>query len=73
MISRIDDISQETDFRNPTVALHTLGCRLNQYETEAIRECFVARGFQVVPFTEKADVYVVNTCTVTNKADSRAR
>lgn len=73
MISRIDDISQEIDFRSPTVALHTLGCRLNQYETEAIRERFVARGFLVVPFTEKADVYVVNTCTVTNKADSRAR
>ncbi len=57
----------------PTVALHTLGCRLNQYETEAIREQFVARGFRVVPFTEPADVYVVNTCTVTNQADARAR
>ena len=66
-------MSQEIDFHSPTVALHTLGCRLNQYETEAIRERFVARGFQVVPFTEKADVYVVNTCTVTNKADNRAR
>ena len=57
----------------PTVALHTLGCRLNQYETEAIREQFVSRGFRVVPFTEPADVYVVNTCTVTNQADARAR
>ena len=57
----------------PTVALHTLGCRLNQYETEAIREQFVSRGFRVVPFTEPADIYVVNTCTVTNQADARAR
>ncbi len=57
----------------PTVALHTLGCRLNQYETEAIREQFVSRGFRVVPFDGPADVYVVNTCTVTNQADARAR
>ena len=57
----------------PTVALHTLGCRLNQYETEAIREQFVFRGFRVVPFSGPADVYVVNTCTVTNQADARAR
>ncbi len=57
----------------PTVALHTLGCRLNQYETEAIREQFVSRGFMVVPFTDPADVYVVNTCTVTNQADASAR
>lgn len=55
------------------MALHTLGCRLNQYETEAIREQFVSRGFRVVPFTAPADVYVVNTCTVTNQADARAR
>ncbi len=58
---------------SPTVALHTLGCRLNQYETEAIREQFVSRGFRVVPFNGPADVYVVNTCTVTNQADARAR
>ncbi len=57
----------------PAVALHTLGCRLNQYETEAIRAQFVSRGFRVVPFTAPADVYVVNTCTVTNQADARAR
>ncbi|MDE2848169.1 MAG: tRNA (N(6)-L-threonylcarbamoyladenosine(37)-C(2))-methylthiotransferase MtaB [Gemmatimonadota bacterium] len=57
----------------PTVALHTLGCRLNQFETEAIREQFVLRGFHVVPFSAPADVYVVNTCTVTNQADASAR
>ncbi|MCY3712898.1 MAG: tRNA (N(6)-L-threonylcarbamoyladenosine(37)-C(2))-methylthiotransferase MtaB [Gemmatimonadetes bacterium] len=53
--------------------MHTLGCRLNQYETEAIREQFVSRGFRVVPFSGPADVYVVNTCTVTNQADASAR
>ena len=58
---------------SPTVALHTLGCRLNQFETEAIREQFVSRGFHVVPFDGPADIYVVNTCTVTNQADARAR
>ena len=58
---------------NPTVALYTLGCRLNQYETDAIREQFVTRGFDVVPYSEIADVYVVNTCTVTANADYRGR
>lgn len=59
--------------RSPTVALYTLGCRLNQYETEAIREQFQARGYRVVPFGERADVYVVNTCTVTGQADYQSR
>lgn len=57
----------------PTVALYTLGCRLNQYETDAIREQFVMRGFDVVPYSDSADVYVVNTCTVTANADYRGR
>ena len=56
-----------------TVALYTLGCRLNQYETDAIREQFVTRGFKVVPYSHEADVYVVNTCTVTAHADYRGR
>ncbi|SVA93983.1 uncharacterized protein METZ01_LOCUS146837, partial [marine metagenome] len=56
-----------------TVALYTLGCRLNQYETDAIREQFVTRGFKVVPYSQEADVYVVNTCTVTAHADYRGR
>jgi threonylcarbamoyladenosine tRNA methylthiotransferase MtaB len=73
VISSEDDKNQAIDNLQPTVALHTLGCRLNQYETEAIRERFVERGFQVVPFSEVADVYVINTCTVTNQADNKAR
>ena len=47
------------------VAFHTLGCKVNQYDSEAMLECFARAGYEVVPFQEKADVYGVNTCTVT--------
>ncbi len=57
----------------PRVALHTLGCKVNQYETEKIAEDFRARGFEEAPFSGVADVYVINTCTVTNTADSKSR
>ncbi len=56
-----------------TVAFHTLGCKVSQYETEAIREAFLARGFSEVAFTERADVYVINTCTVTAESDRKSR
>jgi threonylcarbamoyladenosine tRNA methylthiotransferase MtaB len=55
------------------VAFHTLGCKVNQYETEAIKEAFVSRGANIVEEDEAADVYVVNTCTVTNMADRKSR
>jgi len=55
------------------VAFKTLGCRLNQYETDALASEFNRNGYQVVPFNEKADVYVVNTCTVTNQSDHKSR
>ena len=55
------------------IAFKTLGCKLNQYETFAIREEAEVHGFEVVPFTETADVYVVNTCTVTGRADYHSR
>lgn len=54
-------------------AFHTLGCKVNIYETTAIREQFEALGFETVPFTEKADVYVINTCSVTNMAEHKSR
>ncbi|UCE19955.1 MAG: tRNA (N(6)-L-threonylcarbamoyladenosine(37)-C(2))-methylthiotransferase MtaB [Gemmatimonadota bacterium] len=57
----------------PTAAFHTLGCKLNQYETEALREQFETQGYTVVPFSSVADVYVVNTCTVTAKSDRSSR
>ncbi|RLA63927.1 MAG: tRNA (N(6)-L-threonylcarbamoyladenosine(37)-C(2))-methylthiotransferase MtaB [Epsilonproteobacteria bacterium] len=56
-----------------TVALHTLGCRLNMSETGTIAQGFSERGYKVVPFGEKADVVLVNTCTVTDSADSTCR
>ena len=46
-------------------AFYTLGCKVNQYDTQAMRELFEASGYQTVDFEETADVYVVNTCTVT--------
>ena len=55
------------------VAFHTLGCKVNQYETEAMKEEFIMAGFDVVSEDEKADVYVINTCTVTNIADRKSR
>jgi threonylcarbamoyladenosine tRNA methylthiotransferase MtaB len=57
----------------PTVGMTTVGCKLNQYETEGIAEAFEASGFRVVPFTDCADAYVVNTCTVTGRSDYRSR
>ena len=56
-----------------TVALYTLGCKVAQYETEAIAEGFEALGFRVVPFESIADVYVINTCTVTAESDRKSR
>ncbi|RMH70203.1 MAG: tRNA (N(6)-L-threonylcarbamoyladenosine(37)-C(2))-methylthiotransferase MtaB [Gemmatimonadetes bacterium] len=56
-----------------TVAFHTLGCKLNQYETDGIRELFENEGFDTTNFNKKADVYVVNTCTVTSASDAEAR
>lgn len=54
-------------------ALHNLGCKVNAYETEAMRELLIEDGYEIVPFSEKADVYVINTCTVTAIADHKSR
>lgn len=56
-----------------TVGLYTLGCKVSQYETEAIAEAFESRGCLVRPFEEKNDVYVINTCTVTAESDRKSR
>jgi threonylcarbamoyladenosine tRNA methylthiotransferase MtaB len=55
------------------VGFHTFGCKLNQFETEALASSFTTQGFSVVPFDQEADAYVVNTCTVTCRADHKAR
>ena len=50
-------------------AFHNLGCKVNSYETEAMQELLEEAGYEIVPFGEGADVYIVNTCSVTNVAD----
>ena len=55
-----------------TVAFHTLGCKVNQYDTQAMLEKFRAAGYEVVPFEAAADVYVINTCTVTGTGDKKS-
>lgn len=54
-------------------ALHNLGCKVNAYETEAMRQMLEAAGYEIVDFSEAADVYVINTCSVTNMADRKSR
>ena len=51
-----------------TVAFITLGCKVNQYDSDVMKTSFFERGYSIVEFSEKADVYVVNTCTVTGIA-----
>ena len=55
------------------VALHNLGCKVNAYETEAMAQKLEDAGYEIVPFNEKADVYIINTCSVTNMADRKSR
>ena len=54
-------------------ALHNLGCKVNFYETEAMKEILEQTGYEIVPFEERADIYIVNTCSVTNMADRKSR
>lgn len=55
------------------VVFHTLGCKVNQYETEAMEELFESKGYQIADQNEIADIYVINTCTVTNLSDRKSR
>ena len=57
----------------PKAAFHNLGCKVNAYETEAMEQQLKGRGYEIVPFDEDADVYIVNTCSVTNIADRKSR
>ena len=54
-------------------ALHNLGCKVNSYETEAMQEMLENAGYEIVPFEAEADVYIINTCSVTNMADRKSR
>jgi threonylcarbamoyladenosine tRNA methylthiotransferase MtaB len=53
------------------VGLYTLGCKVSQYETEAVGEAFEKNGFKILPFDAVCDVYVINTCTVTAESDRK--
>ena len=64
---------QSEKLKGLRLAFHTLGCKVNQYETEVMENEAVLAGAVIVPFTDEADVYVVNTCTVTNIADRKSR
>lgn len=55
------------------VAFHNLGCKVNSYELDVVQQMLQEKGYQVVPFETKADIYIVNTCTVTNIADRKSR
>lgn len=59
--------------QNKTFATYTLGCKVNQYETNAVEEVFIEDGFTLTDFDEKADVYIINTCTVTAMSDKKSR
>ena len=56
-----------------TFAIQTLGCKVNTYESQVIASDLLANGFLEVPFTSKADIYIINTCSVTNNADLKSR
>ena len=56
-----------------TVAFITLGCKVNQYETNAMSQKLIEEGYKIVEHTQKADIYIINTCTVTNMSDRKSR
>ena len=55
-----------------SVALHSLGCKVNSYETEIMQQKLQEKGYEIVPFEGRADIYIINTCTVTNMADRKS-
>lgn len=54
-------------------AFYTLGCKVNQYETNGMIQQLLKQGYEIVEFTEKADIYIINTCTVTSMSDKKSR
>lgn len=63
----------KNEIKKRTAALHNLGCKVNSYETESMQQMLEAAGYEIVDFTDQADVYVINTCSVTNMADRKSR
>jgi MiaB-like protein len=58
---------------NKTIATYTLGCKVNQYETNAVEEIFTQNGYTLTDFDDKSDIYIINTCTVTSMSDRKSR
>ena len=56
-----------------SVALHNLGCKVNAYEIDVMQQMLQEKGYKIVSFDEQADIYIVNTCSVTNIADRKSR
>ena len=56
-----------------TAGIYTLGCKVDQYESEAIAETFLARGYEIASAEDSCDIYVINTCTVTAESDAKSR
>ena len=69
----IDIINKQNINRTPTVSFCTLGCKVNQYESQAMAEDFERLGFLLSDFDKKCDIYVINTCTVTSESDKKSR
>lgn len=61
------------EMKKPRAAVYTLGCRVNQYESDAVEEELQALGFEILPFTEACDVYIINTCAVTAESERKSR
>ena len=66
-------MNDNTRIGPPKAAVYTLGCKVNQYESQAIAEALVESGFEIADFSERCDVYIINTCTVTAESDRKAR
>jgi threonylcarbamoyladenosine tRNA methylthiotransferase MtaB len=60
-------------YNKKKVGIYTLGCKVNQYESEAIAETFLERGYEICSAEENCDIYIINTCTVTAESDRKAR
>ena len=69
--NRIADESPNRD--NKSFAIMTLGCKVNKYESEAMEELLISKGYQMVNFGENADINIINTCTVTAMSDKKSR
>lgn len=72
-VINMDKSKNMREKRMKTAAFHTLGCKVNAYETDAMEQILIARGYKIVSFEDVADVYIINTCSVTNIADRKSR